>query len=126
MAHARAGLLAALCLLLATAALASCGKDSSGAATNCRSASGAKLTLVASNVAWNASCLNAKPGTVDFTVDNKDDVQHNLRISGNGVNEHTKLQNGPATQHLSVRLTAGTYTYVCDIHANMEGKLYVK
>ncbi len=126
MAHIRAGLLAGVCLLLATATLASCGSDSSAAPKNCRTASGGKITLVASNVAWNASCLDAKPGTVDFTINNKDDVQHNLRISGNGVNAHTKLQNGPVTQHLSVHLAAGTYTYVCDIHANMEGKLYVK
>ncbi len=124
--HTRAGLLAAVCLLLVAGALASCGSDSSAAPKNCRSASGGNVTLVASNVAWDAPCLEAKPGTVDFTVDNKDDVQHNLRVSGNGVNEHTKLQNGPVTQHLSVRLTAGTYSYVCDIHANMEGKLYVK
>ena len=30
------------------------------------------------------------------------------------------------TQTLKVDLKAGTYDYVCDIHANMEGKLYVK
>ncbi len=122
----RVRLLAAVCLVLAIGGLASCGGDSSAASKNCRSATGGKVTLVASNVAWDAPCLDARPGTVEFTVDNKDDVQHNLRINGNGVNEHTKLQNGPVTQHLSVRLAAGTYTYVCDIHANMKGKLYLK
>lgn len=110
--------------------LSSCAKSSSAQPKDCRAAtgpaSGSKVTLVASNVAWDASCLSAKAGTVNFTVDNMDDVQHNLRVSGNGVNEHTTLQNGPVTQHLSVRLPAGTYSYVCDIHANMEGKLYVK
>lgn len=121
----RSGLIAA-CLFLATAGLAACGKDSAAQPANCLKESGGKVTLVAANVAWNASCIDAMPGTVDFTIDSKDAVQHNLRVSGNGVNEHTPLQNGPITQHLSVPLVAGTYTYVCDIHANMEGKLYVK
>ena len=96
----RTGLVAAVCLLLATTTLASCGKDAAEA-KDCRSASGGKVTLVASNVAWNAKCIDAKAGTVNFTVDNKDDVQHNLRVTGNGVNEHTKLQNGPVIQHLA-------------------------
>jgi plastocyanin len=121
----RTSLVAAVFLLLATTAFTSCGKDSAEA-KNCRKTSGDKVTLVASNVAWDASCIDATVGTLNFTVVNKDDVQHNLRVTGNGVNEHTPLQNGPVTQHLSVPLQMGTYTYVCDIHANMEGKLYVK
>jgi len=86
----------------------------------------AKVTLVARDVAWDTTCLEVKAGNVAFTIDNKDSVDHNLRVSGNGVNEHTPLQVGPVTQHLSLDLKAGTYTFVCDSHANMEGKLYVK
>lgn len=123
--HRRAAGIASALLVLAPLSLAACGTDAGGA-QNCRTASGGTLTLVASDVAWNASCINARPGTLRFTVDSKDDVQHNLRVTGNGTNEHTELQSGPIVQHLSVTLKEGTYTYVCDIHANMEGKLYVK
>ena len=77
-------------------------------------------------MAWDASCLDVDAGTIRFTMDSKDEVKHNLRITGNGVNEHTELENGPVVQRLPVKLTAGTYTFVCDIHPNMEGKLYVR
>lgn len=121
------GLLASTLLLLTVVGLGSCTKGSSSAAPkNCLKAAGADVKLVASNVAWNAPCIDARPGKVRFTVDNKDDVQHNLHVTGNGVNDKTKLQNGPVTQQLAVTLQAGTYTFVCDIHAKMEGKLYVK
>ncbi len=124
MRRVRSEVLVTACVLLAAAGLASCSKDPAEA-KNCRKGSGGNVTLVASNVAWDTPCIDVAHGTIDFTIDNKDDVQHNLRVRGNGVNEHTKLRSGPVTQHLSVRVEAGTYTYVCDIHANMEGKLYV-
>ena len=124
MRRALVALAATTCVLLGSAGLASCGKDSAEP-KNCRRVTGSAVTLVALNVAWDTSCLDLKAGTARFTIDNKDDVQHNLRVSGNGVNQHTKLQAGPVVEHLTVDLTAGTYTFVCDIHANMEGKLYV-
>ncbi len=122
----RSGLLALACLLTLPAGLASCGKDSSAQPQDCRKALGGTVTLVARDVAWDTSCLDARAGNVNFTIDSKDEVKHNLRVSGNGVNENTPLQNGPIVQHLSVELAPGTYTFVCDIHANMEGKLTVR
>lgn len=113
------------CALLLSVGLASCGKDSAAQPTDCRKARAGQVAIVARDVAWDTSCLATPAGTVAFTIDNKDDVKHNLRITGNGVNEHTKLQSGPIVQHLTAKLAAGTYTFVCDIHANMEGKLYV-
>jgi plastocyanin len=118
--------LLALCSLVASAG---CGKDAgtAKAPSNCRRAVGSAVTLVARDVAWDASCLAAPTGTLHVRIDNRDPgVQHNLRITGNGVNTHTPLQGGPVIQSLTVNLPRpGRYTYVCDIHANMEGTLSV-
>jgi plastocyanin len=124
----RSGVAAALLVCLPVALVAcSSSKGSAKSADGCRAISG-KTTLVARDVAWDVKCLTAKPGTVDFTIINKDSgVQHNLRVTGQGVNAHTKLQDGPVTQKLSVDLTrTGRYSFVCDIHPNMEGTLTVK
>ncbi len=121
----RSGRLAIVLLLVTATAGAACSKDSAEPG-DCHKISGHEVTLVARNVAWDATCLEVKHGTVAFTIDNTDSVKHNVRVTGNGVNGHTALQNGPIVQRLSVRLAGGTYSFICDIHANMEGKLFVK
>lgn len=117
-----------LCTVLLVAVGGSCAKKSSDASTaDCRAVSGTAVTLVARNVAWDTKCLRLKPGMIDFTVDNRDSsVAHNLHVTGNGVDQKTKLVTGPVTQRLLVDLRrAGRYTFVCDIHADMEGTLVV-
>lgn len=119
---------AALASVLAATALVGCGKSSSsGSARPCTAIHGGRYTLVAHNIAWNVTCLSlAKPGAVTFTVENKDEVAHNLHVSGPGVNTKTALQMGPTTQTLTVTFaSAGTYDFDCDIHATMEGQLRV-
>ena len=125
---ARSAIAAALLVGLLLGVVA-CGKSSSAkSAQGCRSITGTKATLVARDVRWNVDCFTTRPATINFTIVNKDSgVQHNLRVTGHGVDSHTKLQDGPVTQKLSVDLTRrGRYSYVCDIHPNMEGTLTVK
>jgi len=120
-------LLPVSCLVLVVTSLLGCSKKEDSSSKDCRTIKGPKATLVARNVAWDTRCLRAKPGTIAFTVRNEDSgVRHNLRVSGNGVNQHTKLENGPTTQTLSVTLgRPGRYSFVCDIHSNMEGTLTI-
>ena len=119
----------ALLLAVVGSVLVGCGKSSSsGAPKQCTAIRGGRYTLVGRNIAWNTTCLTlAKPGTVTFTILNKDQgTAHNLHVSGPGVNVKTDLEPGPNTQTLTVKLPqAGTYDFDCDIHATMEGQLRV-
>jgi plastocyanin len=118
-----------LLLALAAGVLVGCGNSSSSSPPKaCAVIHGGRYTLVGRNIAWNTTCLSlAKPGTVVFTILNKDEgTAHNLHVSGPGVNVKTDLEPGPNTQTLTVTLPkAGTYNFDCDIHASMEGQLRV-
>ncbi len=64
---------------------------------------------------------------ITFTVDNRDQgVQHNLDVFGPSGKEKTELEAGPVTQTLVYDAAqAGRHQFVCDIHSNMEGVLWV-
>lgn len=126
----------AVITLLTVAMLGGCsssGSSASGGNANCTKVN-SSFTIVGKDISWQdtsgqkVTCLQAKSGeTVTFTVDNRDTVQHNLHIQGNGFNQKTQLQTGPVKQTLKIKAPkAGTYTFVCDIHANMEGSFEVK
>jgi plastocyanin len=85
------------------------------------------LELVAKGIAFDKTTLTAPAGSVSFRFDNQDQgVPHNLHVSGNGVDEKTDIQGGPTTQALTLEVTAGSYTYVCDVHPQqMKGQLTV-
>ena len=82
---------------------------------------------MAKNLQFDVRCIDMGPGTLHITYDNQDSgVAHDLRITGQGVNESTDLARGPVGQELVVELTTlGTYTYACDPHATMEGVITV-
>lgn len=115
--------------VLVSVLLMGCGSSggSSGASGSCPK-TGDAYTLVAKDVAWNTKCLEGQRGKeVTFTVDNRDEVAHNLHITAGSQNVKTKLQSGPVKQTLKVKLdTAGSFAFVCDIHPNMTGTLRVK
>ena len=117
-------------ILLGLVACAGCSSGTSspkGEPAGCTKVSGTSYTLVARNLAWVPTCLQVKAGsTVNFTVKLEDiGVQHNLVVYGQGKSQQTKLQTGPATQHLSFTFTnAGYYQYKCSIHPNMTGVIY--
>lgn len=65
------------------------------------------------------------------TYDNEEKgVKHNFHLKdakADSGEPATELKAGVDTQTITyVGLKPGTYTYVCDIHANMKGELTVK
>lgn len=106
---------------------ASAGAGASGSPGS----SAAAITIKAQNIAFDQSSIDATAGQpFSITFDNEDaGVPHNLDIkdsSGASVAK-TDISNGPATANLQVpALSAGTYTFVCDVHSNMTGTITVK
>jgi plastocyanin len=123
----RAAPLAAALVLAAGALVAGCGDGAEPTvAAGCRSASGAEVTLVAEDVAWDTDCLEAPPGALTIVVVNRDEgVQHNLHLPDAPHDPKTPLAPGASTHELDLTLDAGAYRYVCDIHPNMVGTLKV-
>lgn len=111
--------------------LPGCGGDSEPAATECRTLPQVDgvttATIVGKNVKFDVECLQIDPGKLEITFDNQDSgVAHNLHVTGNGVNEKTQLEPGKTTQQLTVALnTPGQYTFACDPHGSMVGKIIV-
>ena len=110
---------------------AGCGSDEpSSAPADCTRVENGAVTLVARNLQWNTECLRVPAGTkVTFTVRLEDEgVKHDLEVFGNGVDRvKTPLEAGPATQTLEVTFPEpGTSSYVCTIHAQMEGDIFVE
>lgn len=114
----------AVAVAAAAALLAGCGDDGASEAADCRAAEGGEVTIVAEDIEWDASCLQAPSGApLTILVDNQDDgIAHNLSLDAPGDPE-TELETGPVTQELEVALDAGSYEFVCDIHPNMVGTL---
>lgn len=123
-----------LALLVAAVALAAlvtaCGKSSSstsggGSATppaDCRKASDGSVTLRAKNIAWDTNCLETSGTSLTIVEDNEDQIDHPLEVKGLSGRTSGK----PGTEKLTLTdLKPGKYTYICTIHANMTGTLYV-
>jgi len=58
-----------------------------------------------------------------IVVDNQDQrTSHNIHFPTAPGSPRTKLENGPGYQALTIRFDeAGSYPFVCDIHATMRG-----
>jgi len=129
--------LPAAVLLLAIAGCSSTATPSTPApmtATNSQSApsspaarssapAAAAAQIVIDNFAFSPMNLTVRPGQ-SVTVVNHDSTTHTLTSSGG------KFDTGPVTPGKSATFTApataGTYPYVCTIHASMHGTLTVR
>lgn len=114
----------------ASAPSASAGSSASAAP----SSSGSAVTvikLVAANVSFDQSQLQApagKPFQIAFT-NNDASVQHNVQIKGADGSDKFKgaLLTGPGSTTYDVpALPAGTYTFSCVVHPTMTGTLTVQ
>ena len=93
---------------------------------------GPTLAIAAQNVAYDVNALQA-PANTPFQIafDNKDNaVPHNVAIhQGSPTGPEVfkgEIFPGPATKTYDVpALPAGTYAFVCSVHANMTGTLTV-
>jgi hypothetical protein len=122
-----------LAVLAAAAALlvAGCGSDDpTSAPDDCTPVEDGAVTLVARNIQWSTDCLVTPARPITITVRNEDDgVKHDLEVYGQGMERvKTPLEAGPVTQTLEVPLpeAGGTFSYVCTIHAQMEGDLFAE
>jgi plastocyanin len=101
------------------------------AATPGTQTAGNALTVVAKNIQFDKSELEATAGAVTITLDNQDSgVPHNIHVfkgdspSGASVGA-TSINPGPDKSTLNLTLEAGEYYYHCDVHPNMKGSLTV-
>jgi plastocyanin len=80
------------------------------------------VVLVAKDAEWSTESLTAPAGDVTFFLDNRDASLHNFHVKG----ADTVSLPAAHSARKTMRLAAGTYTYVCDLHPDtMEGKLTV-
>ncbi len=113
------------------AASGSAGPAASGSAAPSAAAGGSTVSIVAQGVAFTTTAVSATAGA-GFTLsfDNEDaGTPHNVDIKDASGGEvfKTDIFPGVATKTYQIPpLTAGSYTFVCDVHANMTGTLTVK
>lgn len=115
----------------ASPAATSASTSSSAAATSSSAAAGATagathLTLMAmanGQLMFDHKTLTAKAGTVTITFTNGSPEQHNLTIqkgtNGAVVGATPTFDGGSKT--LTVKLTAGTYTFYCSVPGHRQG-----
>jgi plastocyanin len=85
------------------------------------------VQLTAKDLAFDRTSFTV-PADVTFAVElnNQDGVPHNVDIKGNGQSRSSEPFSGPATKTLVLAgLPAGTYTFVCSIHTDMNGTVQV-
>jgi plastocyanin len=75
--------------------------------------------------------LQAKPGTVQITMNNASPVPHNVSIEGpGGVSQQGKTVSKGGASEVQLALKPGSYTYFCSVpghrQAGMQGTLTVK
>jgi plastocyanin len=107
----------------------SSGAPASAAASAPAGAGGSTVQISANNIAFEQSTVSA-PAGAPFTIhfDNKEAQPHNVDIKDASGASAFKgdIVMGPAQKDYAVpALTAGSYTFVCDVHPNMTGTLTV-
>jgi plastocyanin len=104
--------------------LAGCGDDG-GEASNEQVPENPDAVVVAQNMAFDPEEVHlaaGRPATI--VIDNRDDgVNHNIHLEHAPEPDRTPLEAGRSQQALTVELDRGEYTFVCDLHPNMEGKI---
>ena len=107
--------------------VAGCGDDDASSAPAAEVGADGSVTIVAEDLSFDPERVSAPIGTVEITLDNRDDgVAHNIVVTGNGVDAGTELERGPVSQELAVEFPeAGSYSFVCEIHPPMKGTFEV-
>jgi plastocyanin len=107
------------------------GDSAAPSASAAASGGTADVTISALNIAFEQSSVNAPAGKA-FTIlfDNKDaGVPHNVWIkdaSGTAVFQGAIVTGPVQTTYHVQALAAGSYTFVCSLHANMIGAFVVQ
>ena len=81
-------------------------------------------------LSFTKTSLAAKAGTVKIVMKNPSSLQHDVAITGNGVDKKGATVSNGGTSTVSADLKAGKYTFYCSVdshrQAGMEGTLTVK
>jgi plastocyanin len=117
-------LLASLLPLVMAAGVASCGDDD-GEASHEQVPDDPDAVVVAQDMAFDPDEVHIPAGhPATIVIDNRDDgVNHNIHVEDAPEPDRTPLEPGRSRQALTVDLQPGEYTFVCDLHPNMEGKI---
>lgn len=81
------------------------------------------ITLTASDMKFEQDTLTAKAGDVAIYFENKDPFAHNVKIDGVGTSKDASGR--VAIRHVFKNMSAGSYTFYCEIHPDMKGTLTV-
>jgi plastocyanin len=88
------------------------------------------LSADASAIKFDKTKLDASAGKVTIDMKNPSALQHNVAISGNGVDEEGKVVGQGGTSTVTADLKPGKYTFLCTVdgheQAGMKGTLTVK
>jgi plastocyanin len=97
---------------------------------DCVPVTGGRVTIEGTISGWEPDCLSVAVGTdVQITADLLDEQPHDLEVSGPGLAEPVGTGDPVASEQLRLEVgfdEAGSYRYVCTIHASMEGSVYVE
>ncbi|MBI4259288.1 MAG: cupredoxin domain-containing protein [Actinobacteria bacterium] len=115
-------------LVAALAAACGGGGGGGGRRATCEP-SGTELTVTARNIAFDRGCLAAPAGRA-FTIElaNRDSgIPHNLSIyvGGKALFEGEIFSGDDSRTYRVPALEAGDYTFVCDVHPEMDGAFVV-
>jgi len=124
---------ATLPLVLIAAALAGCGGGGSSKATATATAAGTATTLKLaadkSALKFDKSTLTAPAGKVTIVMTNPSMLEHNVAITGDGLDTAGQVVGHGGTSRVTANLKAGTYTFFCAVdghrQAGMQGTLTV-
>jgi len=83
------------------------------------------LALVAESSKFDSTSLTVPAGSpFAIAFENLDAVPHNVSVRGGSSPIVTEVFTGPAERtYLYPSLTAGSYTFICDVHPEMIGTL---
>ncbi|HEX3898495.1 MAG TPA: cupredoxin family copper-binding protein [Mycobacteriales bacterium] len=118
-----------LTALALTSALAGCGSSKSsgnaaaGPGSSCMTVTGSTAKVTIEGFKFSPACISVATGTT-VTFTNEDSVAHTATDSSSSGFDSKDLNKGQTYSHLFT--TAGTYSYICDIHQYMQGKVVVR
>jgi plastocyanin len=131
-------LMTAFLLAVALAvAVAGCGgsDESSTTSTEETTTSGQETTTLAlaadpnGQLEYDTTSLEASAGEVTIELTNDASIEHDVAITGNGVDAKSDLVSNGEKTSVSANLTSGTYTFYCTVpgheQAGMKGTLTV-